>query len=160
MPNRDHPDIQIDDFMRDRFHTWSETRMASPAFGYDQITPMDRPARDQWIEALESEEFDQVTGYLKVDIGVGFAYCCWGVLCEIKDVPSTDQPTHQHTHTRGVVWDFRFDGLPEEDDGTEIPPTYWTGRYGIQQPVVNGLAEANDHGYNFGEIAGWIRKYL
>jgi hypothetical protein len=168
MPHRNDPDIQIEDFIRDRFAVWSQTRSQSDAFGYHSLIPMRPSAKDEWVTALESGDYDQVTGYLKVELLdldpnvtlPHFGYCCWGVLCEIKRVDSDDHPPHPHTYTKGTVWDFKFEGLEEDADGTEIPPKYWTGRYGLQHPVVNTLAEANDNGYNFGEIAGWIRKYL
>lgn len=165
MPHLEHPDITIDDYMRDRFRIWNENRTQQVPIGYHTLTPMDASVKVQWVDALLSNEYGQVTGFLKVqtevaaDDGVDrFAYCCWGVLCEIEQVPSVAYTgLTEHTSSHGQVWEFRFDS---DDDGTEIPPAYWTTRFGLSVAVVNSLAEANDQGYLFEEIAGWVEKYL
>jgi len=39
--------------------------------------------RDKWIEALESDKFEQGIAQLKRDN----KYCCLGVFCEINNIP-------------------------------------------------------------------------
>lgn len=83
-----------------------------------------------WADALESGDFNQARGHLKIDGG----HCCLGVLCEITD----DAPS----------WSGSY----------EFPPEALEVRIGIGHDFVKHLARLNDSYTSFPSIAREIRE--
>ncbi len=93
-----------------------------------------------WADALRSGKYEQGEGNL---ITVDGEYCCLGVLCDIVD------PKVFELNEYGDPIHF-VDGF-----GTAIIPDFV--QYSVGWDIDNiGLAELNDGGFNFNEIADVI----
>jgi hypothetical protein len=141
---------------------------------------MNPEIKQEWVKALRSGKFFQATGALST----GGGYCCLGVLCEIaveKGVvtkkPSIDRPGLQHygdpkwgsasVLPKAVkAWSGIDDQLGlidhravSEDELRSRPAS---ARVRAQKRLMGllSLAELNDNGFTFAEIADIIEKYL
>lgn len=114
-----------------------------------------------WIDALRSGEYKQQTGGLATDDLHGNAkFCCLGVLCDlyVKSNPAAEaevgirfRPCPGTGHSIGIV-DYY-------GDSCFLPYTIekWAGvPYALQQD----LAELNDNGATFNEIANNLEARL
>lgn len=109
--------------------------------------------KEKWVAALESGEYKQTTGRLTQKVDDEFSYCCLGVLSKVCDVPVVGASTNP-----------RFD----YSKMTDIPLDCWSGMpsgtfmhdIGIKWEVYQQLAQMNDNGSTFTEIATFIRKNL
>ena len=88
--------------------------------------------KDKWVRALRGKKYKQGKRYLKHK----GKYCCLGVLCDVAgvDIKETDNELIQDRNTYSLFL------LPE---GTQ-----------------NELAEQNDDGRKFKDIAGFINKHI
>lgn len=116
---------------------------------------------ERWCNALESGHYKQGSGALQA----GGCFCCLGVLCDISELGDWDVETGYDTELA-----YRVDDSTK-GSGVLYPPEPvldWIGltaretaggsRY---SPVVGGrrLADMNDDGASFAEIAAWIRQH-
>lgn len=122
---------------------------------------MNPDVKAKWLEALRSGEYEQTTGTLHRVVPTNgnewsptkpAGWCCYGVLCDVavkeglKVIRKTDEDTEyfdgviDYLPTSVVEWA----GLPSND------------------PAVQGrsLADRNDHGVTFPEIADLIEEEL
>ena len=105
---------------------------------------MKKEIKKKWLTALRSGKYKQTNGALKDKQG----FCCLGVLCDV----------HRIENKKRWAKDFHYYGealiLP-----TEI--INWAGLKS-NSPDVSGssLAELNDYGETFEEIADLIEKQL
>jgi hypothetical protein len=106
--------------------------MASPAQGDKQ---MDKDIKAKWLEALRSGRYRQGEGALRVDD----KFCCLGVLCDLI-APG---------EWMGGVFRANEVFLPESLNST----------LGIGEQDLE-LAEMNDSGKSFAEIADYIEQNL
>lgn len=92
--------------------------------------------KEQWLKALRSGRFDQGVDYLASVMGDSTQYCCLGVLAEVNDMF-----TGRFGGTKSVG--NKYSTLPESvlDLETQLK-----------------LAEMNDGGMPFDEIADWIEE--
>lgn len=110
-----------------------------------------------WIAALRSDEFSQGTGVLRNGNG---DYCCLGVLCELhrREMDTSTAPLWWQDYDEYVYLD--------SDGGLPIAVREWAGLKRTSPPVeIEGytrtsLAELNDGGRNFLEIAATIEEML
>ena len=128
---------------------------------------------EKWVEALESDEYEQVTGRLKRNTNSGVVgYCCLGVLCELAVKEKVIAPGQSYrlgewgvTGERATELIYHFDGaemsLPSHvanwaEVGTTDPVLYEKtdeGRVGHRASIWN-----DDYGYDFHQIAQLIRN--
>jgi hypothetical protein len=87
--------------------------------------------KKKWIKALRSGQYEQTTGELKNFQG----YCCLGVLREIMD-PSD----------------------ASESKGGDLLSTKQLAKCGLDSRRQEFLAELNDGGSTFEEIADYVEK--
>ena len=98
--------------------------------------------RKLWIKALLSGEYDQTFGSLHTKEG----YCCLGVLCDVVEPK--------------VKWKWRH--LPHcfyFQDEDCYPPKDLLKKVGLSKKSMGVLANMNDDGKSFKEIAAHIVKY-
>jgi len=106
----------------------------------------------QWVAALRSKRWKKTHGTLKDEHG----NCCLGVLCEVLD----KKPMYR---TNGA---YEFDGftatLPQDvrqraqiKTGEAAPYR----RVTIDGATFHSLADANDGGCTFEQIADWIEEH-
>jgi hypothetical protein len=105
---------------------------------------MNRELRDKWVAALRSGEYKQARGWLSHKGG----YCCLGVLCDVAGL--------SRNHRDPV--EFVFNDAGRDDDEMIL---------GALRKDVDGdgdyakrLAELNDNGASFDEIADYIEAHI
>jgi hypothetical protein len=108
-----------------------------------------------WIEALRSGEFSQVEEVLKSSHG----HCCLGVLCELYT-----KETEQQVFNK--LDDGQYSRIDNSDD-EDLPDFVrdWAGmksNHGVLPEIhpFNSLAEMNDDGIDFNEIANVIEEQM
>jgi hypothetical protein len=89
---------------------------------------MKKAIKKKWVAALRSGEYKQGRRYLKRD----GKYCCLGVLCEIQNCP--------------------------DDKDSQFPGALFLESVGLNDPFAKTLAEMNDRGSSFAEIATKIEN--
>lgn len=96
--------------------------------------------KEKWAAALESGEYKQAKGLLR---DLDDRMCCLGVLCQIVDPSEWDLPF------ASVEWRFSAQaGMPGLTMLHEV---------GLSIDDAMGLAEANDGGETFTQIAERVR---
>lgn len=98
---------------------------------------------DRWLFALRSGGFIQTYGRLKAYKNGQPTHCCFGVLCEIMEVPVSISGQK-----------ISFDGH------YGYPPTAITKTIKMTQREMTSIAKANDQGIAFNAIADRIEKLL
>jgi len=98
---------------------------------------MNAELKTKWLEALRGGEYKQGDGFLRTDAG----FCCLGVLCDIVK----------------PVWK-KGGGLGIEHDCGELdyPTESLLQEVGLDFLASRRVAEMNDSGSTFAEIADWI----
>jgi hypothetical protein len=92
----------------------------------------------RWVKALRSGKFKQVKGTLKNELDDGtVGYCCLGVLCAIS------KPV------RAKVDDWENNTLLDDRETFDVV---------LPAEVQNYLAEKNDTGKSFKQIASYIER--
>lgn len=112
---------------------------------------MKEAIKKRWLEALNSGEYNQTTGRLKRESG----FCCLGVLC---DLYSKEKNEEWYAYSD---YHFEFLGSP-----TLLPLAVrrWAGieegNPSVSYKRPTSLAQLNDRGKTFKQIAKVIKKYL
>lgn len=115
---------------------------------------MNERVKKLWIEALTSGEYSQATGALRRD----GKFCCLGVLCDL------------HRKDVGGEWDVDYsDGFFYDQNDSILPESVmaWADLPFRNPTIVPddrfseiGLADLNDKGTPFPEIAELIEQHL
>ena len=107
---------------------------------------------EKWLEVLTSGKYNQATGVLYDPSKDG--YCCLGLAASICGV--SNQEMEYKNFIQGDNFSFeeitqiRKKGYPEELSTID--------RYACDKILGGVLAQMNDNGYTFEEIAEWIRE--
>ena len=123
---------------------------------------MKRSEFNLWMEALESDQYEQGRSYLK---SIDNKFCCLGVFCEAMGIsptlPETDPPEMQQCY----FYEEASCGLPysiEKKYGFygEFGETKEDAEAAFDDPVESefALARLNDSGKTFKEIAAIIKE--
>jgi hypothetical protein len=129
---------------------------------------MNPEIKAQWVAALRSGDYEQGDGILHyIPEHGGDEFCCLGVLCDIAVKSGVDIRVLDEEEG-----DVRF-GTVMYDETSELLPESvrkWAGlRYENPEiAIVNeydtvstsNLADLNDSGYSFADLAGWIDEQL
>lgn len=121
----------------------------------------------RWVAALRSGEYQQGQGWLKMKEANGgpVRHCCLGVLCELA---VQDGVIEASTPLGGEVTIFTTEFIFDNKDKT-LPHSVmgWAGLNDVDPFVYLGpsasessLAELNDSGHDFNEIAYLIEDFL
>jgi hypothetical protein len=123
------------------------TKKATAAYVAKMATV--RENREKWLKALESGRYSQAEAQLRYLSGKNASYCCLGVLCNLhKDKENKWDSETFVTHLYGVP-DAEF---------YEMPPADILKKVNLPQSLADTLAEMNDNGKTFKEIAAFLRK--
>jgi len=116
---------------------------------------MNKEIKEKWVKALRSGEYKQGCDYLKQE-GLVYRYCCIGVLVDIglegewREVLSSGK--------------YKFYPAGENKDGTTfyefINGQKYLDKLSITMGQQKALADMNDNGTPFCQIADWIEKNL
>ena len=114
---------------------------------------MNSKIKKSWVNALRSGNYAQSMGNLRNANG----YCCLGVLCDIYSKENNIDWTFQGSYGEENVqamdyWDF------EEED--KFPPQSVKKWSELNDNVIGDLADGNDKGYSFNQIADIIEATL
>jgi len=133
----------------------------------------------KWLDALRSGKYSQTTGHLRkieardtTDHALREGYCCLGVLCDIVDPmrwvaptlsDSTGRYCYMNPNPRTVFLDS--DEEDTEDEFTDkllvgYPPQEYLEKVGLTETDARDLANRNDSGYSFEQIATLIEDML
>jgi hypothetical protein len=114
---------------------------------------MNPQVKEKWVSALRSGEYQQTQNYLRKEDG----FCCLGVLCDLYG------KEHNVEWNLAVAEDGDRDYYEFQDKTGRIPLSVveWAG-FRSPNPHICGrsLAELNDNGTTFNEIANLIEKQL
>lgn len=119
---------------------------------------MDQAIKEQWVTALRSGEYRQGKRYLHQSN----EYCCLGVLCDLAVKAGVLTP-ERRTTAPIISYEEETSTLPESVSrwaGLTVPG----GRAVVDNPSVDfaggriSLAELNDEGHSFREIADVIER--
>jgi len=115
---------------------------------------MNPQIKQKWVDALRSGEYQQTQRYLRTDNG----FCCLGVLCDL------------YAKENNVEWNLVNNGHNYEfqDKESYLPSSVrkWAGvkshnaDFIINETRTETLANLNDMGFAFNEIADVIEKQL
>lgn len=115
----------------------------------------------EWVEALESGEHKQTTGVLTDISADGVAHCCLGLLCHVGGAKAINPRDYNYLTylfplggTQIARDDVMLSGVTADD--LAAAAVNWSDEEGAFQ---SELAERNDAGATFAEIAGVIRTY-
>tara|TARA_R110000751_G_scaffold279698_1_gene382139 strand:- start:366 stop:710 length:345 start_codon:yes stop_codon:yes gene_type:complete len=113
---------------------------------------MNNKIKKDWLKALRSGEYKQGQDYL---CSVGNKFCCLGVLMDIEadgDWELMDGDS---------AWSFKVDGISDRDGASmHMPNRSFHTRIGLTTNHARSLADKNDAGYSFEEIADLIEEKL
>ena len=131
-----------------------------------EIKKMDPEIKKQWVEALRSGKYYQGRSALRQvdteDPNNVSTYCCLGVLCDLAlkaDAPGVKDWTYDVSGECGIkcVSGYYSTYLPDEVQkwaGLEVENPM------VEKPTGRNLAEMNDRGDNFFQIAKVIEEVL
>lgn len=126
---------------------------------------MKRSIMKRWVKALRSGEYEQTKDKL---VSEDDSFCCLGVLCNLSVDDGVGEWRHDHILGR---WFFQCNEYFDFKDAMELPESVreWAGMnscdgairtdispYSLIYPPT--LAELNDNGKSFKEIADIIEK--
>lgn len=111
---------------------------------------MNTEIKEQWIKALESDEYKQGKDALR---HLNDTYCCLGVLCDLHSkATKTEWESYDGCSTGGYTYLHSSGTLPAE-------VMQWSG-LDSRDPSIGQLVTAtvaNDSGWGFKRIAAMIR---
>lgn len=128
----------------------------------------------RWIEALRSGQYRQTSGLLRRNVPPadgGVQHCCLGVLCDLYDPTRWEK---EESASYSVYDSFGIYGLtPTVEGWADFSDSYIFTKEHIPEEILqlikerNGridgsynLANLNDSGATFAQIADIIEKYL
>lgn len=106
---------------------------------------MNKEIKAKWVADLRSGEYRQIKETLR---NRGKGRCCLGVLAEVNGAKWESDVVCYVTLSGPVKDSHRSEGL------------YWGQKTGLTQEQAEFLANANDTGMTFAEIADWIEENL
>lgn len=126
--------------------------------------------QEAWLQALESGRYYQTKETLHDKVG----YCCLGVYCDLVNPQGWESGdafskvfafryvTDEHDYEEYYEYDLAGSlmsklGLFSEGGGLECNSSIWPAYKKEPNKYCGSLAEMNDHGYTFAEIAAFIR---
>lgn len=105
----------------------------------------------KWLEALRSGRYKQGQGFLRC----GDEYCCLGVALDIINPKGWSRRNPEHQDSAIFVHEASQDTLSGKSDSFVD-----TGEVPLNGLDQIDLANMNDDGLSFGEIANFIEKNL
>lgn len=112
---------------------------------------------DIWVEGLESGEYKQAQGKLRgaaTDDSGDAGYCCLGLKCEIDgfDLETVIPGVSEWDKDRSFPAELAGGNNSDEYTSAHLPPLA-----GLSESLRSSLAEANDEGQTFAQIAAMLR---
>lgn len=112
---------------------------------------MNREIKAKWIEALRSGKYEQGKSQLRT---LNDKYCCLGILCTLRTDGEWKQWCEPDEDGLAEIGCWEFKGNSEWLDGSYLL------EIGMTSEEESALADMNDSGKTFAEIADYIEKNL
>jgi hypothetical protein len=112
---------------------------------------MEQALKDQWVAALRSKAYKQGQKRLRHD---GDFFCCLGVLCDLVD-PNGWIPGYDSDET-GAYFGYDYGEFTDSC----MPPDTLLGSANLSAAFAGTLAQMNDDGRTFAEIADYIEEHI
>lgn len=110
--------------------------------------------RQRWVKALRSGKYRQAKGVLRSPDN-DVSYCCLGVACDLIDPNKwTKHAKEGDGALRAFAWGRR--GRDSDYDDFSLPGHKAREVIGMDDEAIAALAELNDEGYSFTDIADAI----
>lgn len=107
----------------------------------------------KWVAALRSGTYNQIDGALCRNLGDdGVGHCCLGVLAEVAGVNRRylfDEPSLDEINRKDLLGGWYPNDLDDDSEQTQASKT-----------IQRQLADMNDDGKSFTEIADWVEANL
>jgi hypothetical protein len=114
---------------------------------------MDTDVKNEWTTRLRSGQYEQGRGNLRLaSTADGHKYCCLGVLCEIAVEKEIIKPAVALTCYLTVIGEY--------EEHTQYPPLKVLRWAGLSEQEARDLAEHNDNGMSFRDLADLIEQRL
>ena len=123
---------------------------------------IDPKLKTKWLKALRSGKFVQGQGALRNSNG----HCCLGVLCELQGrLAKVDDDGEVISKAKVATIDYDITNsdvkAPKLRGGQLIhPESCWVLPTWVDRKAQSRLAEMNDAGRSFDNIADWIKENL
>lgn len=111
-------------------------------------TKMNPYFKSLWVQALRSQMFKQATDALRCDSG----YCCLGVIATVLQPLGWEE---RISNVGDPIWVH-----PLGDSEEELLSRETCEQLGLSEEWMNYLAQMNDGGASFEDIANEIEEYL
>ena len=114
----------------------------------------------EWIDALESGDYEQAQKALKVHLeSEDYGFCCLGVACEIYPGTKWDHSDGWQAYMEEFIPDPDTDGYVDEEHYTSASelPYGLRNKIGMDSNFQRVLIETNDSGASFKVIANLLR---
>ncbi len=108
-----------------------------------------RELQSKWLEALESGKYTQGRSFLKREECGTLKYCCLGVLCEVKGLPSA----RDTDYFPSTIYKFN-------NEHVSMLSPHLISEVGLTQEQAVTLAHMNDSDKTFHEIASEIKRII
>jgi hypothetical protein len=115
---------------------------------------MNRKMKARWVAALRSGDYKQASSSLRTPDG----YCCLGVFCDLHDPSKWDRTVPIAPLETYSYYEYEYDIAGEVMRG--YPPPSLRRKYRLTVKAQRALADMNDEGISFDEIADYIENEL
>jgi hypothetical protein len=117
--------------------------------------------RQQWLDKLRSGKIKQAKGILHGECG---GMCCLGVLLDVI-APNDWQPvvtdeSERRVHPHAMATDEHDFITYQHRESLGLAGRIFNDRSESDTSIGHYLADMNDHGKSFAEIADWIEKNI
>lgn len=128
------------------------------------MSKMNPEVKAKWLAALRSGEYQQTTWQLKSDCGS--AYCCLGVATDLfRKETGEGEWIEEYGMAKFKIHDVseagvlspvvrQWAGLPDYNPSVRLPSE------AVGESYITSVAELNDNGYTFAQIADLIEAQL
>lgn len=119
---------------------------------------MDKVMKRRWLKALRNDKYKQTTGTLCRGEGENREYCCLGVLCDLYKTTELGKKARAKWVENGDtdLIGFRLSSTVF----TRMPSVSIRKNLGLLSKEADTLADMNDCGKSFKQIANYIEKHL
>ena len=117
---------------------------------------IDPALKAQWLTDLRSGSYKQGQNFLR---NIKNEYCCLGVLCETLSLQWHIEPEDSDLPGTPTEY-FVYDSTPGDFGHSDFIPPAIAASINLPSQIAKHLAEMNDDGSTFAEIANWIEQNL
>ena len=120
------------------------------------VVRMDPALKAQWLTDLRSGSYKQGQNFLR---SIKNEYCCLGILCETLSLQWHIEPGFDDYPCEPTEY-FVYDSTPGDFGHSDFIPPGIASSIGLPSQIGKHLAEMNDNGDTFHQIANWIEENL